>query len=211
MRCRAQITYGNRNWVPPYIMGTTPSFLAVRDWENLSEGDMFADRDVRSATKVCVIGETLKRELFQGESPIGKEIRIHNILFRVIGVLSGKGANVMGMDQDDIVLAPWTTIKYRVNSVPARTVETTASNGAAKQASDNNSPDAGATAGSSPSAAHVDQILAKAVAEEQIPQAIEQITDLLRQRHHIGANQEDDFNIRDMTELKKTMLAVPRR
>ncbi len=96
------------------ISGTTPSFLAVRDWEEMSEGGMFSDRDVRNGNKVCVIGETLKRELFQGESPVGKEIRINNVSFRVIGVLSRKGANMMGMDQDDIVLAPWTTIKFRV-------------------------------------------------------------------------------------------------
>ena len=211
VRGRAQVTYGNRNWVPSNITGTTPSFLAVRDWENLSEGDMFADRDVRNAAKVCLIGDTLRRELFQGESPIGKEIRIRNIPFRVIGVLSSKGANVMGLDQDDIVLAPWTTIKYRVSSVPVGSAEPTAFSDATKQASNHISSYAGTIVGSSLPAASVDQILAKAVAEEHIPQAIEQIMDLLRRRHHIAAEQEADFNIRDMTELKKMMLAVPRR
>ncbi len=122
VRARAQVIYGNRNWVPMQISGTTPSFLAVRDWEEMAEGDVFTDRDVRNGSKVCLIGQTIKRELFQGESPIGKEIRIQNVAFKVIGVLSRKGANMMGMDQDDIVLAPWTTIKYRVSgSQPATT------------------------------------------------------------------------------------------
>ena len=65
---------------------------------------MFTDRDVRNGNKVCVIGDTVKRNLFPGVSPIGKEIRMNNVSFRVIGVLSRKGANMMGMDQDNIVL-----------------------------------------------------------------------------------------------------------
>ena len=81
----------------------------------MAAGEMFTDRDVRNGNKVCVIGNTVKQNLFPKASPIGKEIRINNVSFRVIGVLSRKGANMMGMDQDNIVLAPWTTIKYRVS------------------------------------------------------------------------------------------------
>ena len=101
---------------PTRCMGTSPSYLAVRDWEDFSEGDIFTDLDVRNWNRVCLVGETIKRELFHGESPIGKEIRIQNVTFKIIGVLSRKGANMMGMDQDDIVMAPWTTIKYRVSA-----------------------------------------------------------------------------------------------
>src|SRR3954449_10275592 len=78
VRARTQVVYGNRNWVPMYIYGTTPAFLQVRDWEDLEEGETFTDRDVLGGTKVCVLGQTLVRELFGGESPIGKEVRVQN-------------------------------------------------------------------------------------------------------------------------------------
>ncbi|MGQ9654788.1 MAG: ABC transporter permease [Thermodesulfobacteriota bacterium] len=114
IRARKQVIHGSRNWVPLSMCGTTPAFLEVRDWKTLAEGEPFTDRDVFNANKVCLLGQTLVRELFQGESAVGKEVQIKNFSFRVVGVLSPKGANMMGMDQDDILLAPWTTMKYRV-------------------------------------------------------------------------------------------------
>ena len=108
--------YGHKNWVPMFICGTTPSYLAVRNGKTSTRGNAFTEHDVRgTAAKVCLIGQTLVRELFEGQSPIGKEIRMQNVSMRVMGVLERKGANMVGMDQDDIVLAPWTTIKYRVS------------------------------------------------------------------------------------------------
>ena len=125
VRARTQVIYGNRNWVPSFIYGTTPAWLDVREW-GLAEGDMFTNRDVRNASKVCVLGQRLVRELFQGENPLGKEVRVKNVSFRVIGVLTAKGANMMGMDQDDVLLAPWTTIKFRVTGSSADTANQSA-------------------------------------------------------------------------------------
>src|SRR5436305_3654142 len=79
VRARTQVVYGNKNWVPLYIYGTTPSFLEVRDWEALDEGEPFSERDVASGAKVCLLGQTLVRELFGRESPVGKEVRVQNV------------------------------------------------------------------------------------------------------------------------------------
>ena len=223
VRARAQIIYGNRNWVPMQISGTTPSYLTVRDWGELAEGEMFTEHDVRTAAKVCVIGTTLERELFQGESPIGKEIRIQSVALRIMGVLSRKGANMMGMDQDDVVLAPWTTIKYRVAGSSLGNMNQSSATGGNSLTQINTLSNLypGSTAlYSIPSASQlantpqpvrfvtVDQIYAKAASTEEIPQALAQIEELLRERHHLRQGQPNDFNIRDMTEMTNTMSAT---
>src|SRR5262245_42072353 len=133
VRVRTQVVYGNRNWVPPFIFGTTEDFHEVRDWQQLDEGEPFTERDVRNARKVCLLGRTIVRELFNGESPIGEDIRIQNVSFRVVGVLSRKGANMMGVDQDDTVIAPWTTIKYRVAGVSMQTMNQSATSSSGSQ------------------------------------------------------------------------------
>src|SRR3954470_24062880 len=91
----SQVVYGSRNWIPATLQGVTPGYLNVRDWEEMSDGEEFTERDVRNASKVCLLGQTLVRELFEGQSPVGKEVRIANVSFRVVGVLRGKGANMM--------------------------------------------------------------------------------------------------------------------
>ena len=222
VRARTQVIYGNRNWVPTFIYGTTPGWLDVREW-GLAQGDMFTERDVRNASKVCVLGQRLVRELFQGENPIGKEVRIQNVSFRVIGVLTAKGANMMGMDQDDVLLAPWTTIKFRVTGSSASTANQSAASTASSATSTTVNtlnqiyptsqkklyPEQSATqAANTPQPVrfiNVDQILAAGRSTEEIPAAIKQITQILRERHRIGPEEPDDFSIRDMTEMTKAL------
>ncbi len=221
VRARAQVVYGNRNWVPSSINGTTASFLDVRDWNSLEDGEVFSDRDVLNANKVCLIGQTIKRELFQGDNPIGKELRIKNVSFRVIGILTSKGANMMGMDQDDIILAPWTTIKYRVTGSTLANTNQSANNisGSTVNTLSQIYPSApvlypeqsSIQAADTPLSVrftNVDQIIVAAKATDEIPIAIQQMSKLLRERHRIHLDEPDDFNIRDMTEMTKTLSAT---
>ncbi|MDB4614749.1 ABC transporter permease [bacterium] len=109
----AQMIYGNSNWNPKELLGVGPDYLIVRDWE-LNRGGFFNDREITSASKVCVIGRTVAKKLFQTANPIGEAVRVKNIPFRVIGILEEKGANMFGEDQDDIVLIPYTTVQKRL-------------------------------------------------------------------------------------------------
>ncbi len=92
-------------------MGCSTSFTDVRDWP-IESGAFFTEQDVFAAAKVCVLGKTVAENLFQGEDPVDKIIRVKNMPFKVTGVLSAKGTNAMGSDQDDLVVAPWTTVKH---------------------------------------------------------------------------------------------------
>jgi len=220
VRARTQVIFGDRNWVPLYIYGTTPAFIDVRDWNDLAEGRTFTEMEVRDGAAVCLLGQTLTRQLFQGESPIGKDVRVQNIAFRVVGVLSGKGANMMGMDQDDILLAPWTAIKYRVTGSSVSNVnQSRALSEGSQQVNSLNQVYPGSQGNLYPAPSptqaadepvtarftNVDQILAAARTPGEIPAAIRQITVLLRERHRIRADEADDFSVRDMTEMSTAL------
>lgn len=113
-----QVIYGNNNWNTS-LLGTNPDILAIRAWD-LAAGDCFTEADVKSASKVCVLGQTVAKELFGYSDPIDSMIRIKSIPFRVVGVLKPKGANNWGQDQDDTILIPVTTVLKRLVRVANR-------------------------------------------------------------------------------------------
>ena len=163
----AQIVYGNQNWSTG-ITGTTTNMLFVRDWA-LSAGRSFTEQDVKSASKVCLLGQTVVDTLFGGINPVGQVIRIKNIPFSVIGILEAKGQDFGGHDQDDTIYVPVTTAQKKLfgTAFPGM----------------------------------VRIIMVKAKSAEDLDTAQTQINELLRQRHHIGPKQENDFTVRNLTQM----------
>jgi putative ABC transport system permease protein len=186
MRAHGKLVFGNEAWVPSSIVGSTPAYFDVRDWTKLAEGDIFTNSDVANHRNVCVIGTTIKRGLFKDASPIGKELQFAGVRLRVVGVLSSKGPSLMGLDQDDIVVAPSTVIK----SKPSRTKNAGAPAEATKAAK-------------TPAAdqGYVDAIVVRLASAGDSQKAERQIKRLLRERHRIQAandddDSHDDFNLR---------------
>ena len=163
----AQVVFGHANWSTG-VQGSTPDVLQVRNWP-LSSGRPFTDQDIRSATKVCLLGQTVVDNLFGTQDPVGAVVRIKNIPFKVVGVLAPKGQSAVGQDQDDTAFIPVTTAQKRVfgTSFPGM----------------------------------VRTIMVEARDVGQMAAAEQQILLLLRQRHHIGARQEDDFSVRNLTQF----------
>ena len=107
-----QAIYGNNNTTTS-MYGESMEYLDIKQW-SVEEGDCFTEEDIKKAAKVCVIGATVVKELFNGHDPIGKTIRFKSIPMRVVGVLKAKGYNSWGMDQDNVVIAPYTTVMKRI-------------------------------------------------------------------------------------------------
>lgn len=168
-----QFIYGNNN-TPSTVYGINNDYLTIRQL-TVEEGDKFSDDDINTSAKVCIIGKTVKDNLFpDGSDPVGRVIRFNSIPMKVIGVLKSKGYNSFGMDQDDVVLAPYTTIMKRVLAVT-----------------------------------YLQGINASALTEDITDEAIEDITNLLRESHKIKKNEDgsydDDFTIRSQKELSTMM------
>jgi putative ABC transport system permease protein len=112
VRTVTQVVAGNQNWATQ-VLGESPDYFEIRGWA-LADGAPFTDRDVRSANKVAVIGRTTARQLYGGDSPIGRIVRIKNVPFVIVGLLTPRGLSVMGSDQDDVLIVPYTAAMKRV-------------------------------------------------------------------------------------------------
>jgi putative ABC transport system permease protein len=120
VRVQEQVIAGNSNWNTA-VTGVSVEYQTIRN-HLMEAGQFFSERDVRTRNKVAVLGKTVATELFPGQDPVGVQIRIRNVPFTVIGVMQSKGQSSMGSDQDDIILAPWSTVLYRLSD--GKTVRT---------------------------------------------------------------------------------------
>ena len=116
VQSKGQAINGALNW-PTTIQGVSPEYLTIRNWP-LKDGIAFTQEHVKTADKVCLIGQTVVENIFGSEEPVGKIIRFNKIPFKVIGVLGEKGENAFGQDQDDIIIAPYTTVQKRILAIP---------------------------------------------------------------------------------------------
>jgi len=166
----AQVVYGHQNWSTG-VVGTTPGMLTVRNWP-LASGRSFTDQDVKSATKVCLLGQSVVDNLFGDINPVGQVVRIKNVPFTVVGVLDKKGQSPQGQDQDDTILVPVTTAQKKLFGTTF------------------------------PGMVRIIMVQAKSI--DDLASAEKQINELLRQRHHIGPKQDNDFSVRNLTSIMQT-------
>jgi len=179
LRGGAQVIWGNANWATQ-IYGTTNDYLEVRRWP-LEDGRAFEPAEMTGSGKVCLVGQTVVRQLFAGANPLGQVIRIKRVPFTVVGVLETKGQSMMGTDQDDIIVVPIATARGRVLG----------SANLAKQRA-------------------VSTIWVKIAEGYDMKAGEEQVRALLRQRHRLQPGQDDDFSLRNLEEIASAQEASSR-
>ena len=163
----AQAIGGQGNWRTA-VTGVSTDFQLIRDWA-VSSGAFFDQADIRAMRPVAVLGNTVAANLFPDEDPVGRQIQLRNVPFRIIGVLAGKGQTATGANQDDVILAPYTTVQGRL---------------AGRQ--------------------FIAQILASTSSPQDIPAAQEEIRAIMREAHRLASWEEDDFTVRNQTDLAET-------
>jgi putative ABC transport system permease protein len=164
VNARSQLVAGNMNWNTS-VTGVSEQYPEIRKWP-VASGSFFTDADVRTAARVIVIGQTLADNLYQGADPIGQDIRVMNLPFRIVGVMARKGQDPQGRDQDDVAFAPYTTVQKKILGRD-----------------------------------RVQIAFVSAISQDATYTAQEQITELLRQRHKLTANEPNDFTVRNMTDV----------
>jgi putative ABC transport system permease protein len=174
----AQLIAGNANWTTN-VVGTTAEFFIVRDWD-VTTGRLLEGEDVKTARKIVVLGQTVAEKLFQYEEPVGRAVRINQVPFTVVGVLTPKGQTMKGTDQDDHVFIPLDSARNRVlgrNPMNPRAVAS---------------------------------ILIKVQDGADMGEATEQIRQTVRQRHGLSPEAEDDFSLSNLTEMMQVKLGASR-
>jgi putative ABC transport system permease protein len=169
LRTGAQVVAGNANWNTA-VFGTTPDYLAVRDW-SLAAGRNFEAGEVAGSAKVALVGQTVVDQLFDGADPIDQVIRVRRVPLTVIGVLGRKGQNSVGQDQDDTIVVPISTFRNRIQGWGSGRLK------------------------------RIGSASVKVREGQSMQQAEENIRALLRQRHRLQPGQDDDFSIRNLTEM----------
>lgn len=171
IRIQSQVVAGANNWNTS-IYGGDSEYLSIRNYQ-LAAGRSFNPRELLTRAKVALLGQTVADQLFPGEDPIGARIRIGNVPFQIIGILASKGQSAMGSDQDDVILAPSSTVLYRLGD--GKTLRA---------------------------------IVASAVSSEQMDAAKAEVSQVLRSAHRLSASSEDDFRLRDQTEINQMATRV---
>jgi macrolide transport system ATP-binding/permease protein len=213
----AQVVSGNRNW-STNIQGTTSNYFSIRDWPP-SIGRIFTDSEEKAGAAVCLLGQTVVNNLFgEGQNPVGATIRVKNFPMKVIGVLSVKGQTSYGQDQDDVVIVPFNTAERKVLGVsapqstpaPAAVSTATTSNCATcvyqsvpttNSVYSSTTEETNAYGAAAKITGVVNTMFVKASSSEQVDNAVAQITHTLHERHHIQPKQDDDFTVRNLSEI----------
>ena len=217
VRASGQVIVGNQNWSPRSIMGGNEHYLSIEGWK-VADGSAFTRQQVNEATRVCVIGQTIAKELYADTDPIGQDIRIKDVVFTVIGVLEAKGADGMGNDQDDCIMLPWTSIRTRLMGASGSAV---ISKGGAANSASVSSTDTFSTSSVNfypgcdlqpyANAPHplrtrtVDSIAVQVIDGKSPEAAMDAMTPVLRRQHELEPGVLDDFNMRDRSQFVKMM------
>jgi putative ABC transport system permease protein len=168
-----QIIYGNQNWFTSY-RGVSPEFFDIKRWF-VAAGAFFSADDVDHAADVCVIGRTVRDQLFGNADPVGKVIRLTGLPCQVVATLQPKGLSMSGQDQDDVIILPYTTVMKKIKGI-----------------------------------SWLDDILCSAVSQSAVKLAGQQAGALLRDRHHLRPEEDDDFNIRNPEDIIQAQLEASR-